>query len=159
MKKKVTAALLALACLASLAACGKEESPAAWTTADAQSILDSGAFSEELEELDCDMAWMLYRLGDAGLDRKQLTDGAVRRSAGATCEELAVLIFDSEGAAETAKKALEDYIQSQIDSNRDYRPGEVPKLEGKWLDQRGNTLILVVADDLNAAQTAVDGSK
>ena len=70
-----------------------------------------------------------------------------------------MLIFDSEGAAETAKKSLEAYIQSQIDSNRDYRPGEVPKLEGKWLDQRGNTLLHLVADDLNAAQTAVDGSK
>ena len=50
---------------------------------------------------------------------------------------------------------LEDYVASQIEENRDYRPAEVPKLENKWLEQRGSTVLLVVANDLKAAQDAV----
>ena len=76
-------------------------------------------------------------------------------SAGATCEEAAVLIFDSEDHAKAAAETLSGYVQDQIDQNRDYRPAEVPKLENKWLEQRGNTVLLVVANDLKAAQDAV----
>lgn len=50
---------------------------------------------------------------------------------------------------------LEDYVASQIEENRDYRPEEIPKLENKWLEQRGSTVLLVVANDLKAAQDAV----
>lgn len=113
-------------------------------------IVDSGAFSDELDELDLDTACAVY-----GLDRQQVTDGFVRRSAGATCEEAAVLIFDSEDHAKAAAETLSGYVQDQIDQNRDYRPAEVPKLENKWLEQRGSTVLLVVANDLKAAQDAV----
>lgn len=155
MKNVFRIALAALACVLCLAACGKQECLASWTTANAQAVLDSGAFSETLEELDCSTAWMLYRLDDAGLERECLTDGVVFRSAGATCEELAVLIFDHESDADAAMEAMENYVQSQIESNRDYRPAEIPKLEGKWLEQRGNTLLLAVASDMDAAKASV----
>lgn len=153
--KKWIAALLAGVLALTLAACGAGESKAVWTVDHGRDILDSGAFSEELEELDMDTAWMLYKLGDSGLDRESLTGGLCRRSAGATCEELAVLIFDSQESAEQAEEALKDYVQGQIAANRDYRPAEISKLEGAWLERRGYTLLLVVAGDLEAAQTAV----
>ena len=142
-----------------LTACGSQkESKASWTEEQGQDILNSGAFSEELEELDLDTAFLLYKLGDAGLSRENLTGGMCRRSAGATCEELAVLIFDDEKAAGSAAQALQTYLEGQISANTDYRPAEIPKLEGAWVEQRGNTLLLVVANDLQAAKNAV-GSK
>lgn len=158
MKKWIL--LLAGALLAvSLAACGSQkDSLASWTEDHGQDILASGAFSEELEELDLDTAFLLYKLGDAGLSREELTGGLCRRSAGATCEELAVLIFDSEAAAETAAQSLQTYLEGQIASNEDYRPAEIPKLEGAWVEQRGNTLLMVVADDVQAAREAVGGN-
>ena len=158
MKKWIL--LLAGALLAvSLAACGSQkDSLASWTEDHGQDILASGAFSEELEELDLDTAFLLYKLGDAGLSREELTGGLCRRSAGATCEELAVLIFDSEAAAETAAQSLQTYLEGQIASNQDYRPAEIPKLEGAWVEQRGNTLLMVVADDVQAAREAVGGN-
>ena len=158
MKKWIL--LLAGALLAvSLTACGSEEdSLASWTEDHGQDILASAAFSEELEELDLDTVFLLYKLGDAGLSREELTGGLCRRSAGATCEELAVLIFDSEAAAETAAQSLQTYLEGQIASNEDYRPAEIPKLEGAWVEQRGNTLLMVVANDVQAAKEAV-GSK
>ena len=98
--------------------------------------------------MDADTAFALYGLADAGLTREQLTDCAVLRSAGATCEEAAVLILDSEDAAQTTMTALDGYIQNQIDTNKDYRPEEIPKLESAWTSARANTVLLVVAEDL-----------
>jgi hypothetical protein len=66
-----------------------------------------------------------------------------------------VLVFTSADKAQTAKGALEDYVQSQIDANTDYRPAEIPKLEGALVDIRGETLLLVVANDLDAAKGAL----
>ena len=140
----------------SLAACaGQTDSLAVWSEGHGEDILASGAFSEELEELDLDTAFLLYKLEDAGLTREELTGGLCRRSAGATCEELALLIFDGEEAAESAAQALQDYLDGQIEANRDYRPAEIPKLEGAWISQRGYTLLMVVADDVDAAKQAV----
>lgn len=158
MKKWIL--LLAGAVLAvTLVACGSQkESKASWTEEHGQDILNSGAFSEELEEVDLDTAFLLYKLEDAGLSREDLTGGLCRRSAGATCEELAVLIFDDEAAAGSAAQALQTYLEGQISANTDYRPAEIPKLEGAWVEQRGNTLLMVVANDIQAAKDAV-GSK
>ena len=116
----------------------------------------TGAFSEELEELDGDTAFTLYGLGNSGLEREDLTAAKVLRSAGATCEEGAVLIFTSGDQAQTAVQVLGDYVQKQIDSNRDYRPQELPKLESAVIQQRENTVLLLVAGDLEAAQGVLE---
>ena len=68
-----------------------------------------------------------------------------------------MLILDSEDAAQTTMTALDGYIQNQIDTNKDYRPEEIPKLESAWTSARANTVLLVVANDLDAAQNAVKG--
>ncbi len=123
-------------------------------------MAEAGAFSETLEELDADTAFSaLYRLESYGLDREDLKDCAVLRSAGATCEEGAVLVLDSEAHAKDAQKALEDYVQGQIDANEDYgyRLAEVPKLKDAYIDVKGSTVLMVVANDLEAAKKAVDG--
>lgn len=156
MKQKLIAALLALACLFSLAACGKKDAdPAGYTLEALDLMTKEGAFSEELEELDADTAFALYRLADWGLSREDLTDCKALRSAGATCEEEAVLLWQTEEQAVQAKEALEDYIQGQIDANVDYRPAEIPKLEEARVSQVGSTVLMVVADDMAAACKAV----
>lgn len=154
--KKLLTVTLALALVLGLSACGGKNDYAVWNADHAQAILDSGAFSEELEELDADTAFMLYKLADYGLDREKLKEATVRRSAGATCEELAVLIFDSEDSASSARDALEAYVQNQIDENTDYRPAEIPKLEGARINQREETVLFVVANDRETAQKAVE---
>ena len=155
MRKQITSALTALLCLLALTACGSSQ-PAVYETSDVQAMADAGAFSETLEELDGETAFQLYRLSSAGLSREDLTDCAVLRSSGATCEEGAVLVFGSEDQAKTAAAALEDYVQGQITENENYRPAEIPKLESALVDQRGSTVLLVVANDLEAAQSALE---
>ena len=154
--KKLLTVTLALALALGLSACGGKEDETVWDTGDVQALLDSGAFSEELEELDADTAFMLYKLADYGLDREKLKEATVRRSAGATCEGLAVLIFDSEDSASSARDALEAYVQNQIDENTDYRPAEIPKLKSARINQREETVLFVVANDREIAQKAVE---
>ena len=70
--KKVFSLLLALVCILSLTACGGRGGQ--YEIGDVQAMADAGAFSEELEELDGDVAFSaLYRLGDYGLEREDLT--------------------------------------------------------------------------------------
>lgn len=160
MKKRLCMAL-ALTMLLGLAACGggKNDAPPLYFSGQVAKISEAGAFSADLydmEELDADVAFMLYRLGDSGLEREDLKECTALRSAGASCEEAAVLVFTSAEKAGTAVEALSGYITKQIDENRDYRPAEIPKLENAWISQRGETVLLVVANDLDAAKKAVE---
>ncbi len=153
--KKLLTLTLTLALSLGLTACGGKTADS-YETKDVQAMADAGAFSEELEELDGDIAFALYGLADAGLEREDLKGCAVLRSAGATCEEGAVLVFTGADKAEAAEGALKDYIDSQIEANEDYRPAEIPKLENAYIDRRGETLLLAVANDMEAAQKAVE---
>ena len=155
--KRIGMMALALAMgLSLLAGCGgKNSGETAYTTDQVQKMVDAGAFSEQLESLDGDTAYALYKLGDYELSREDLTDCAVLRSAGATCEEAAVLIFADSDKAEQAEKALKDYVSGQISANRDYRPNEIPKLEGALVEQKDNSVLLVVANDMDAAKGVV----
>ena len=159
MIKKLLSLTLALAAVLTLAACrGNEinDAPPLYSVGSVEKLAEAGAFSEELEELAGDTAFALYKLADYGLGREDLKDCAVLRSAGATCEECAVLVFTSADKVETAKEALEAYIQSQIEANTDYRPAEIPKLESALIDARGETLLLVVANDQEVVQQYLD---
>lgn len=156
--KKLLHISLALALFLGLTACGGKDS-GGYQTSDVQAMSDAGAFSETLEELDADTAFSaLYRLDNYGLARESMKECAVLRSAGATCEEGAVLVMDSGEHAKEAQKALEDYVQNQIDANEDYgyRLAEIPKLKDAWIDVKGSTVLLVVADNMDAAKKAVE---
>ena len=158
--KKLLHMTLVLALLLGLSACAKggdNDAPPLYGTYHVAALVEAGAFSEELEELDGDTALMLYKLADYDLEREDLKDCAVQRSAGATCEEAAVLVFTSADKAKTAKGALEDYVQGQIEANTDYRPAEIPKLEEALVDVRGETLLLAVANDRDAVDQTLNG--
>ena len=154
MKNKFMLALLAAAALL-LCACGEKGEEKAYSTDLVGAMVEAGAFSEPLEELDGDTAFALYRLGDYGLAREDLSDCGVQRSAGATCEEGAVLVFSDQDKAAKALEALNAYVEGQIAANESYRPAEIPKLEGALVEQRGNTVLLVVAGDLDAAKGVI----
>ena len=149
---------LVLALVLGLAACGggANDAPPLSSAGLVTKLVEAGAFSEELEELDADTAFLLYRLADSGLERADMKECTVLRSAGATCEEGAVLVFASADQANTAVDALSSYIDGQITANEDYRPGELPKLEDALISRRGETVLLVVAGDIDAAKQAVE---
>ena len=95
---------------------------------------------------------MLYGLENFDLTRKQLISASAFHSTGATCEEVALLTFADESGAQTAVSALKHYIAAQIETNKNYRPAELPKLNQAILEQRGTDVLLLVANDYSAAQ-------
>lgn len=143
MKKFLSVFLLTCLCL-SLTACGGEDktTPRDFTTDDAQTLLDSSAFSEPLEAIDLDIACYLYNL-----DQDKVSEAAVYGSTGATAEELAVFVFSDADAAAAAKANFETRITDRTEAMKDYIPAEVPKLEKAVLEVRGATLLFVVAAD------------
>ena len=156
--KRVFSLMLAAMLVIALTACGNaaEEQNQGFETGDVQALVEGGVFSEELEELDADVAFALYHLGDYGLEREVLVEAAVVRSAGATCEEAAVLIFADGNAAERAEDALEDYLEGQIESNANYRPNEIPKLENAILEEQAKSVVLVIAQNTEKAQEILE---
>ena len=152
MKKFLTlGAALALA-LALTACSGGGKTAADYDPAAAsRALLDSGAFSETLEALDADLVPGLYGLETAP------DEAAVYTSTGATAEEVAVLRFADQAAADAALTALETRVADQKEACQDYLPAEIPKLEQAIVKESGKTVLLVVASDYDKAQSALDG--
>ena len=145
----------AAACLLLLSACTAKEEQASFDPEETtRALLDSGAFSETLEQLDTQVAVMLFGLEGAAEDYE---GSVVYYSTGATSEIVAVIQTEEEGDTETVAQTLQTWVDSQVEATRDYQPAEVEKLEHAILEQRGTTVLLVVAADWETAAQAVPG--
>ena len=153
--KKIICIMLAAALLFAGVACGKQPEPEASFPAEltTQALLDSGAFSEPLEELDPDIAVMMFWLSG---DVAEYEGSKIYYSTGATAEIAAVISVRDEGKVPEVEQALKAWVESQIEAEQDYRPAEVPKLENAIVEARGFTVLLVVANDTNKAVEAVE---
>ncbi len=120
-----------------------------------QAVLDSGAFSVELTELD---AALLYDFSGYGLDSSTLT-ASKAYSASGFAEQVSVTVWKDEAAAQAAVDMFKTYLEDMAATYKDYAPAEVPKLENAVLELRGSSVLLAVANDAGAAKTAVDGLK
>lgn len=154
MKKTVCFLMAALMLLVGTA-CEKEPEkepsfPAEVTT---QALLDSGAYSEQLEELDLDIAVMMFWLNG---DVTEYEGSKVFYSTGATSEIAAVISIRDESKVPEVEQALKTWVESQIEAEKDYRPAEVPKLENAIIEARGFTVLLAVANDADKAIEAVE---
>lgn len=153
MRRKL-AALAAVLFL--LAACGPQEGNSApkepYDKEDVKTLLASGIFSEEPEELDGDVACGLF-----GVDGSLLQECEVYLPTSTNAEALALFVLNDAGDSEGVKAACEDWLAGQIESYQDYGPEHVPKLEGAVLRVRENTVLLVVGAEPESARTAVDG--
>ena len=153
MSNKVSRLLLAGVLAVTLTACGGGTAAQPFDPAEtAQALLDSGAFSEPLEEMSVDLACgTLY-----DIDASEVPGCAVYTSLPAGAEEIAVLTLNSEEAASGALDALEQRVADQRAALENYQPEEVSKLDGAILEQRGTSVLLAVANDAGAAQSALD---
>ena len=149
MRKKFLASLGLILTMA-LAGCG---SKAGENIIDAQALADDlvnkVTYTDELNEIDSEMAGELYQIGTA-------ENAYVYVSSGATAEEVAVFEFADTEAAEEAAKAADTRIQEQKDSFATYIPEEVDKLEHAILEQDGCYLVVCVTDDSDTANSIID---
>lgn len=144
-------AVLAL-CL-TLTACGSKDTGSTGydPAATAQALLDSGAFTDTLEEVDKDTAAMLY-----GVEADTITDCACYTSLSAGAEEIAVLTMADADSAKAAMDGLKARVADQKAVLESYQPDEVSKLDKAILTQSGSTVVLVVAADADKAQSTLD---
>lgn len=149
--KRILAAGLALALLLSLAACGGKVREFD-VDATPKALMEAGAFSEELEELEEIILLRLYEM-----DESKVSKAAGFASTGLTAEEVSVFEMVDEQAAKDAEAVLQAHLEYQKESNVDYRPGEMPKLEKAVVERRGRTLLFLVASDYAAAGKALEG--
>lgn len=146
MRTRTRVCLLAL-CAALLTGCGgrtagaKAYDPAAA----AQALLDAKVFDQELEVLDADLAGSYLGLSS------EPEEAVVYTSLEGGYEELAVLRMAD---AEAVQAHVSDRRESEAETQ--YKPEDLPKLEKALTEQAGNTVLLVVCADYDAAQKALD---
>lgn len=151
MKRLVSWTLAAVMALA-LCACGGEAKPFDPVETAAALLEAPGVFSEELERLDNFTAIPLYELSDY-----EWVEIESYHSTGATAEEVTVLRFLSEEKARDFEAKAQSYLADQREANESYRPQEMPKLEKAVTERRGETFLILVCADYEAAQTALKG--
>lgn len=150
MKRMTCGVLAGVFLLMVCAGCGKAEPELSFTpSATVQALLDSGAFSEALEELD---PLLLFPLNGEAEDYE---GSVLYYSTGATSEAAAVIVVQDAGQTAAVEEALETWVEGQIEAVRNYQPAEVEKLEHAIVETRGNTVLLAVAADWEKAQAAV----
>lgn len=149
-RKEGLAVVLGLLLAVSLTACGGEKAETFSAKDTPKALMDAGAFSEDLEELEDVILLGLYQL-----DESKVTAAAGFGSTGLTAEEVAVFEMADEQAAKEAEDLLRAHLDYQIESNEDYRPQEMPKLEKAVVERRGKTLLFLVAADYSAAEQAL----
>ncbi|BDF68891.1 hypothetical protein CE91St43_28630 [Oscillospiraceae bacterium] len=150
--KKLLAGITSLALCLSLTACGGDGKKAFDPSADAETLLNSGAFSEALTEIDQDTACLLY-----GIDASTVTACAVYGSTGATAEELAIFTLKDSDAAGTALSALQLRVEDRTEALASYLPNEITKLQSAVTEARGSSVLLVIAADYGPVDTFLEG--
>ncbi len=153
MRKRTMVCLLAL-CAALLSSCGGRpaEAKAYDPAAAAQALLDAKVFDQELEALDAGLAGPYLGLS------AEPEEAVVYTSLEGGYEELAVLRMADADAAAAALEAVQAHVSDRRESEAEtqYKPEDLPKLEKALTEQAGNTVLLVVCADYDAARAALD---
>lgn len=99
-------------------------------------------FKDELSEVDKDLVETIY----PNVDMSLIEDSCVYYNGGSTVEQIAIFKAKDEKSAREFQDGLEKCIQSQIDTNRNYLPDEIPKLEDPVLKVQNQYVFFVVSE-------------
>ncbi|MBE6969099.1 MAG: DUF4358 domain-containing protein [Ruminococcaceae bacterium] len=147
--KKCIALLLLAVLFAGLTGCGGKDT-AFDGAALAQELLGSPVFSVSLDELPSSKASVFYNV-----DGSKVVSATMYHGSGISKEQFAIFEASDEEAARAMVPVLQNLVDEWIEADRDYAPAEVPKLESAVLRQSGKNVILVVANDGDAAADIV----
>ena len=146
-----TTAAAAAACFLFAACSGGGEDITVDVSALAEALNTGITYQDPLEKLDDGMVGMLYDVD--GL----VTESVVYMGSGATAEEIAVFACnDADTAKNEVKPIVEEHVDAQIESFRDYVPGQVTKLEQSLIRQTGSSVVLSVSNDPDGANKILD---
>ena len=151
MKKFITLTLAVLMLL-SFTACGKDDgedtdtAPVVDATAEeiANAILSKVTFTDELSEIDAEVASLLYSVEDG-------VKVIAYCGSGALAEEL-VIVEDTKASVKTA---FEAYRDKQIGIFEKYNMEEVEKLENAYIEVFGDYTVYCVSPDTDDVKSAL----
>lgn len=131
------------------------EAPVSLPTAAAlaENVASTCSFSEALSAND---SYLSHHLFDFASLSDRYEDSAAYIPVGITPEEVLVFIAVDERGAKALCDKLEDYIDYQRSEYGDYKPSEVPKLDGAVVAREGRAVVYVVSTDNDAAADAVN---
>lgn len=149
--KKILVLFCAAALLLTGCASSGGDAPALEPDAAAAAILDNVDFQDTLVKAEDGAAEAFYQIDE------QVESYAIYISgSGATAEEIAVLKPNADSSADAMRTILERRVSDLQFQFEDYVPEEMVKLGHPVIVEKGGVVILVLADDPDAAETAIE---
>lgn len=111
-------------------------------------LLNEITYEDELAEVDYEV---VYNMDDIKVNKSIVYIGS-----GATAEEIAVIECESKEDAKKAFTALNDRVEEQKVSFKDYVPKELEKLDEAVVIQKGNSVILSISNESEKAKDIIE---
>ncbi len=146
--KRSIAGLMVLAMVLCLASCGSKEADLKDMAKD---LLDSGAFTDQLNEPAEGVAQQIY-----GFDAADVQEYVMYYGTGATAEEIFLAKCTDSAAAKRIQGLCQTRVQNQVATFESYVPTEVPKLQNAVVGTAGQYAVLVVSNDSYTCQGIVE---
>lgn len=149
--KKILCLLTALALCAAAGCGGKEpaEKQPFEPAATVQALIDAKVFSGEMMEFD---HTLLFQLPE---DEAGYQGSVVYYNMLGISEVAAVICASDAEQAAAVEQALMSWLETSKTNESSYRPAEAEKLGNAIVETRGNTVLLVVAADAEAAKSVI----
>ena len=108
------------------------------------------SYQDEITTIDLDTASMIYYFDDANINQAFIYEGS-----GATAEEVAVFDCATEEDAAKVETAVNERVEEQKESFRDYVPEELNKLDAAVVQKTGCYVVLSVSNDADTAKKII----
>lgn len=149
VKKTLMVSLVGTFTIVLLTGCNKADND---KTIDAKALsdklLNEITYEDELAEVDYDVVY--------NMDEIKVNNSFVYIGSGATAEEIAVIECESKEDAKKALDALNERVEEQKESFKDYVPKELEKLDDAVVIQKGNSVVLSISNDSQKAKDIIE---
>lgn len=110
----------------------------------AQSFISGNLFTEQLEQIDASIAEVRY-----GLNTKDYSEITAYVGTKSNCDEFVIIKTSN---MESVISQLNEYINDKMDTYKEYRPGEIYKLDSPLIMEHNGTVVVVISHDNKEAE-------
>ena len=107
-------------------------------------ILESGAFSDELDKIDSEIVMNSY-----GFTSDEISSLISFQGSGATSEEIVILQVNDKSNLNSVKEKINTRLAERKEAFEDYLPEEVFKIDNHILEVKGKYVIMCISNNSN----------
>lgn len=148
VKKSLMITLVGTFVIASFTGCKKAENKEIDIKVVSDKLLNEITYEDELSEVEYDLVYTM--------DDIKVNNSIVYVGSGATAEEIAVIECESKEEAKKALAVLNERVEEQKESFKDYVPKELEKLDDAVVMQKGNSVILSISNESQKAKDIIE---